>query len=159
MADPHSSLPFDAAEMDLIRDAFNGTLLLPQGVLTPWSVGDPNFMRAEILDEVSEAIRLFGLDRKWGVDAHVLLSKIAQLTPVQADELHALVTAFWDNAPYCPPAQGITIMDALLGLYEPGEGGAIVRAATQFTPTYEIVDEPPQATYDGEGSSGEDIDS
>ncbi len=142
MADSHLSPFLTASEIDLLRDVLNGVWLAPEGVLTPWSPGNPDFLRDEIIAEVVAAIELDAVDRKWGVNAPALLAKLAQLEPDGASTLLADIEAFWQVAPYRPPASGETVADALVGRYDPGEGGAIIRAAVTVSPGYGYVKEP-----------------
>ena len=143
MADSRLSPFLTASEIDLLRDILNGVWLAPEGVLTPWGPGNPDFLRDEMIAEVVDAIELDAVDRKWDVNAPALLAKLAQLEPDGASTLLADIEAFWQDAPHRPPASGETLEDALLGRYDPGEGGAIIRAAATVSPAYGYVSDSP----------------
>jgi hypothetical protein len=75
-------------EASLICDAMNGTA---EGVeLAGGSIG-PAWLYAEI----SDAIALAKLDKKWAVDGKALLRRLRALTPVQAAAVVEATRLFW----------------------------------------------------------------
>lgn len=86
-----STLDLSEAEAGLVADALNGILLEPHTMRLLWA-------------NVADAIRLQGLDRKWGVDGEALVEKLRALTPGQIWALADAAERFW-VAPAAPTAE------------------------------------------------------
>lgn len=79
-----TSLPdMSEAEWSLLRDALNGV------------VHEPAAMIAHLAHGVADAIRLDGLDRKWGVDGAALVAKLEALDYAQEVRLLEDIEAWW----------------------------------------------------------------
>ncbi len=75
------------AEALLICDALNGTI---HASSVP--------ARMVLYAQVDDAIRIYGLDRKWIVDGNALLEKIHDMSEVQALAIIDAVERFWTPA-------------------------------------------------------------
>jgi len=70
------------AEASLLVDALNGILIEPHTAALLWA-------------NVAEAIRLEGLDRKWGVDGDALVAKLRGMCPGKLFAIGHAVETFW----------------------------------------------------------------
>ncbi len=70
------------AEASLICDALNGTLMDPHSYRLLWA-------------EVADAVRLDGLDAKWGVDGDALVERLRALSPGAMMAVVDAVERFW----------------------------------------------------------------
>ncbi len=66
--DELARITLSEAEASLVVDALNGTIMEPHTYRLLWA-------------EVDDAVRLDGLDRKWGVDGDALVTKLRALSP------------------------------------------------------------------------------
>lgn len=76
---------FSDNELNLILDAFNGTLLTTQ------------IMGQHLLPQVEDGCRFEFLDEKWEVKKEELLKKISDLTNFQAAAVELWASAFWQK--------------------------------------------------------------
>ena len=78
---------FSQTEMSLIIDVLNGTIM-PEEAIRHWP--------ALLAQDVEDGCRLDGLDKKWGVDASALSSKVESLTTLEGVALVMFAERFWD---------------------------------------------------------------
>lgn len=81
-------------EACLIADALNGTLMDADSASTLWA-------------EVDDAIRMDGLDAKWGVDGQALVKKLRGLDRTACLAIADAVERFWRECPQEDPRQAI----------------------------------------------------
>jgi hypothetical protein len=74
-------------ELDLLRDALNGTEVQPELV---------RYLPQALVDAVGDA-RHDGLCEKWGVDAHALAEKLSKLSLLEAVALVDSIERFWES--------------------------------------------------------------
>jgi hypothetical protein len=83
---PRALPTFSDAEASLIVDALNGTIFHPETIGLLWA-------------EIDEAVRNAGLAEKWRVDGAALVSRLRDLSFVEALAIVDAVERFW-RGPY-----------------------------------------------------------
>src|SRR5947209_5941833 len=73
-------------EVNLIRDSFNGI-----------EISDGLPVQDQLYTGVNTSIQLDGLDKKWGVDAHALLDKLAHEREEVAQQITTNLREWWNT--------------------------------------------------------------